>query len=77
MGVDVAAAREADGVVAVLTAADLNHCSSGPMGATPVLSMGPAGPNKVLADDEVRYVGDPVRAGRGRELGPWPRMRSS
>jgi carbon-monoxide dehydrogenase large subunit len=57
--IDVAAARAADGVVAVLTAAELNHLLAGPMGATPVLSMGPAGPNKVLADDEVRYVGDP------------------
>ena len=59
VGVDVAAAREADGVVAVLTAVELNHVLVGPMGATPVLSMGPPGPNKVLADDEVRYVGDP------------------
>ena len=59
VGVDVEAAREADGVVAVLTAVDLNHVLVGPMGATPVLSMGPPGPNKVLADDEVRYVGDP------------------
>ena len=59
VGVDVAAAREAHGVVAVLTAVDLNHVLVGPMGATPVLSMGPPGPNKVLADDEVRYVGDP------------------
>ncbi|MDQ1432889.1 MAG: aerobic carbon-monoxide dehydrogenase large subunit, partial [Actinomycetota bacterium] len=57
--VDVAEARDATGVVAVLTAADLNHLLVGPMGATPMLSMGPAGPNKVLADDEVRYVGDP------------------
>ena len=53
------AARGAVGVVAVLTAADLNHLLAGPMGATPMLSMGPAGPYKVLADDEVRYVGDP------------------
>ena len=30
VGVDVAAAREADGVVAVLTAADLNHLIVGP-----------------------------------------------
>ncbi len=59
VGVDVAAAREAHGVVAVLTAVDLNLVLVGPMGATPVLSMGPPGPNKVLADDEVRYVGDP------------------
>ena len=43
----------------MLTAEDLNHLLAGPMGATPVLSMGSAGPFKVLADDEVRYVGDP------------------
>ena len=59
VGVDSEAAREAVGVVAVLTAVDLNHVLVGTMGATPVLSMGPPGPNKVLADDEVRYVGDP------------------
>ena len=59
VGVDIAAAHEGDGVVAVLTAVDLNHVLVGPMGATPMLSMGPPGPNKVLADDEVRYVGDP------------------
>lgn len=57
--VDVDAARRATGVVAVLTATDLNSALVGQMGATPVLSMGSAGPNKVLADDEVRYVGDP------------------
>ena len=55
---------------------DLNHVLVGPMGATPVLSMGPPGPYKVLADDEVRYVGDPyvlvVAENRGL-----PRMRSS
>jgi carbon-monoxide dehydrogenase large subunit len=59
LGVEVESARGARGVVAVLTAADLNHCLVGPMGATPVLSMGATGPYKVLADDEVRYVGDP------------------
>jgi carbon-monoxide dehydrogenase large subunit len=57
--VDADAAREAEGVVAVLTAADLNDVLVGPMGATPVLSMGSVGPYKVLADDELRYVGDP------------------
>ena len=46
------AAREAEGVVAVLTAVDLNDVLVGPMGATPVLSMGSLGPYKVLADDE-------------------------
>ena len=69
VGVDVAAAREAEGVVAVLTAVDLNHVLVGPMGATPVLSMGPPGPYKVLADDEVRYVGDPYALVVAREPG--------
>jgi len=59
LGIDVEEARAAEGVVAVLIAQDLNHLLAGPMGATPVLSMGPPGPFKVLADDEVRYVGDP------------------
>jgi carbon-monoxide dehydrogenase large subunit len=59
LGVDAGAARTAPGVVAVLTAEELNPVLAGPMGATPVLSMGSVGPYKVLADDEVRYVGDP------------------
>ncbi len=59
VGIDVTAARAAEGVVDVLTADNLNHVLVGPMGATPVLSMGAPGPSKVLADDEVRYVGDP------------------
>ncbi len=71
VSIDAAAAREAAGVVAVLTADELNHLIVGHMGATPVLSMGSVGPYKVLADDEVRYVGDPVRAGGGGE----PRAR--
>src|SRR5438552_10084988 len=49
--IDVEAARGAAGVVAVLTAADVNHLLVGPMGATPMLSMGAPGPYKVLADD--------------------------
>ena len=53
------AAAALDGVVAVLTAADVNHRLAGPMGATPVLDLGPPGPYAALADDEVRYVGDP------------------
>ncbi len=59
VAVDTEAAKQLEGVVAVLTAADLNPLLAGPMGATPVLAMGPPGPNKVLADDELRYVGDP------------------
>jgi aerobic carbon-monoxide dehydrogenase large subunit len=58
-GIEVTAAAAAEGVVAVLTAADLNHLLAGPIGATPVLAYVPDAPSKVLADDEVRYVGDP------------------
>jgi aerobic carbon-monoxide dehydrogenase large subunit len=57
--VNTAQAQAAPGVLAVLTAADLNHLLAGPIAATPILGMAPPGPNKVLADDEVRYVGDP------------------
>ncbi len=58
-GIEVTGAATAEGVVAVLTAADLNHLLAGPIGATPVLAYVPDAPSKVLADDEVRYVGDP------------------
>src|SRR3954451_12777423 len=52
--IDVEAAKQAPGVVAVLTAADLNDLLAGPICATPMLAMGgPPGPYKVLADDEV------------------------
>ena len=74
--VDADLAREAEGVVAVLTAADLNDVLVGPMGATPVLSMGSVGPYKVLADDELRYVGDPYALVVARAA-PWPRTPSS
>jgi carbon-monoxide dehydrogenase large subunit len=59
LGIDVQVARESPGVVAVLTASDLNPLLAGPIGATPMISMGSPGPYKVLADDEVRFVGDP------------------
>lgn len=58
--VKTAAAASAPGVVAVLTASDLNHLLAGPMG--PTIALGPGStpsPYKLLADDEVRYVGDP------------------
>jgi carbon-monoxide dehydrogenase large subunit len=58
-GIDMTAARGAPGVIAALTASELNPRLAGPMGPTPVLAMGHAMPYKVLADDEVRYVGDP------------------
>jgi carbon-monoxide dehydrogenase large subunit len=59
VSIDTAAAAAVPGVVAVLTAADINHLLAGPIAATPTLGMGSPGPHKVLADDEVRYVGDP------------------
>jgi carbon-monoxide dehydrogenase large subunit len=59
VGIDVEEARASPGVVTVLTASDLNPLLAGPICATPMLSMADPGPFKVLADDEVRYVGDP------------------
>jgi carbon-monoxide dehydrogenase large subunit len=59
VGIDTTAAQQADGVVAVLTAAELNPLLAGSMGATPTLGMGVPSPHTVLAEDEVRYVGDP------------------
>jgi carbon-monoxide dehydrogenase large subunit len=56
---DVSAALRGSGVVAVLTAAELNPLLAGRMGATPVLDAAPAGPEYVLAEGEVRFVGDP------------------
>ena len=58
-GLDVSEARRAPGVVAVLTAAQINPRAhqSGPMlagrGADPT-------PRRVLADGDVRYVGEPI-----------------
>jgi aerobic carbon-monoxide dehydrogenase large subunit len=57
--VEVSGARATAGVAAVLTSGDLNRLLAGPMGATPMVEMGLVSPHKVLADDEVRYVGDP------------------
>ncbi len=58
-GIDASAARSAPGVRFVFTAADLNgdakeqwHTASG--------AAGPETPRPPLADDEVRFVGDPV-----------------
>jgi aerobic carbon-monoxide dehydrogenase large subunit len=59
LAIDTEAALGAPGVVAVLTAADINHLLAGPIAATPTLGLAPPGPHKVLADDQVRYVGDP------------------
>src|SRR4051794_33333043 len=58
--VDVDAAREVPGVVAVLTSADLDAVlRPGPIGMAAL--MGGGGPSyTVLASDKVRLVGDPV-----------------
>ena len=56
---DVSAAQHAPGVVAVLTAENLNPLLAGPMSATPVLDMAPSTTECVLAEGEVRFVGDP------------------
>ena len=56
---DVAAARRAPGVVAILTGAELNPRQAGPMTATPILEQLEPGPECVLAADELRFAGDP------------------
>jgi aerobic carbon-monoxide dehydrogenase large subunit len=56
---DVSSARCAEGVIAVLTAAELNPRLAGRMAATVVLDAVAAGPERVLADGDVRYVGEP------------------
>jgi carbon-monoxide dehydrogenase large subunit len=56
---DTAAAAAAPGVVAVLTAADLNKRLRGPMVGTPLLRLGPSAPEHPLAEGDVRFVGDP------------------
>jgi CO/xanthine dehydrogenase Mo-binding subunit len=56
--VDVEAARELDGVVAVLTAGDLNP-HAGTMQPTLVMAM-PGAPLRPLADGDVRFVGEPI-----------------
>jgi carbon-monoxide dehydrogenase large subunit len=55
---DVTAAATAEGVVAVLTGAELNGRVAGDMHGT--LSMNDRGPLTPLADTDVRHVGDPV-----------------
>src|SRR4051794_27955445 len=59
---DVDAARSAPGVVAVLTAAELNPTRQGTMMATvmaPAAAFGIGAPEHPLADGDVRFVGDP------------------
>ena len=57
--VDTTDAEAAPGVIAVLTAADLNALS-GPMYSTLIGPDAPAPPMRALADGDVRYVGEPV-----------------
>src|SRR5439155_26077021 len=54
------AARVATGVVAVLTAADLNPLQRGPMRATPMLGMPGEAPERPLAEQDVKFVRDPT-----------------
>ncbi len=56
--VDVEEARAVDGVIAVLTAADLNP-HAGSMQPTLLLDM-PGAPLRPLADGDVRFVGEPI-----------------
>jgi carbon-monoxide dehydrogenase large subunit len=58
---DVSAARDAEGVVAVLTAADLN-ARAGELLPTMFLdgTLGANAPLRCLADGDVRFVGEPV-----------------
>ena len=56
--VDTEAARALDGVIAVLTAADLNPFA-GSMQPTMMLTT-PGAPLRPLADDDVRFVGEPI-----------------
>src|SRR3954464_13314184 len=71
-GIEVEAARAFPGVAAVLTAAEVNHQA---LAAWPTM-MGPdAGgpPERILAEGDVRYVGEPiaiiVAASRGGAAG--------
>ena len=57
---DTTDALTAPGVVAVLTAAQLNPLVQGRMAATPMLDAGEGAPERALADDDVRFVGDPI-----------------
>ena len=59
VGLDTTAAKAAPGVVAVLTAADVNGRLRGRMAATPLLDMVNV-PERPLADGDVRFVGDPI-----------------
>jgi carbon-monoxide dehydrogenase large subunit len=58
--IDASAARDAAGVTAILTAADLNPLQQGPMRATPMLGMPGEAPERPLADGDAKFVGDPI-----------------
>jgi carbon-monoxide dehydrogenase large subunit len=59
---DVEAARSAPGVTAVLTAQDINGLLQGPMVPSLYLmpGAGKVAPLRLLADTDVRFVGDPI-----------------
>src|SRR6202040_3466601 len=64
-GIDIAAAQAADGVLAVLTAADMNRAGVGQITRHPPIAgrngaalIEPSRP--ALADDRVMHVGEPV-----------------
>ena len=63
---DVKAAAALDGVWAVWTGADLNP-EVGSLRGSLVLPGGGGPPDHLLADGDVRFVGDPVGGGRGRQ----------
>jgi carbon-monoxide dehydrogenase large subunit len=57
--IDLSAARSLPGVLAVLTADDLNRVATGPV--TPTLYAGAQGaPVRLLAREDVRFVGEPM-----------------
>src|SRR5205823_3792479 len=59
-GLDTSAASRAAGVLAVLTAAELNPMQQGPMRATVMLGMPGEAPERALAEGDVKFVGDPI-----------------
>ncbi|HEX3244617.1 MAG TPA: xanthine dehydrogenase family protein molybdopterin-binding subunit [Chloroflexota bacterium] len=64
-GIDTTAAKAAPGVVAVVTAADVNDATVGPLPVLIPMSAfqdGKSPERRVLAMDKVRYVGDPLAA---------------
>ena len=61
VGIDTTRAKEADGVVAVLTGKDLKSDFQGPLPVTPTFVPDKKAPDQYpIATDKVRYVGEPV-----------------